>query len=442
MLTTVRKGDSIAMQSEIAAHFAMARPRVLAALTRRFASLDLAEEAYQEACVRALERWPTGGVPRDPAAWLLQVGRNSTIDRLRRDKRMDFRNELPEAAQDGTDVEAVLAEQIDTAELRDDVLRLMFMCCHPDLNMQDQLALALKVIGGFSTGKIARAFVVRPKAMEQRITRAKKKAGALVTHLETPTLQERSARLDAVCVMAYLLFNEGYSATGGDVQIRSELCEEAIRLVRLLLSLFPQQAEVMGLLALCLFQHSRRLARIGDDNSLVPLDKQDRTLWNQEEIAEARVLLEKALRHGRAGPYQIQAAIAAVHCAAETAANTDWAEIEKLYGVLEQVQPSPIVSLNRAVALSKVKDAKAGLDHLATLAPSLDNYLYFHTSRASLLQDDGHWEAAIKSYEQALTLGPTGQEAEHIAEQINFCQDQKKISADVGNGNSRSSLDH
>ncbi|MEM9107378.1 MAG: RNA polymerase sigma factor [Pseudomonadota bacterium] len=430
------------MQSEIAAYFAMARPRVLAALTRRFASLDLAEEAYQEACVRALERWPSSGVPRDPSAWLLLVGRNAMIDRLRRDKRMDFRGDLPDAEQEPADVEAVLAEQIDSAELRDDVLRLMFMCCHPDLNLQDQLALALKVIGGFSNDKIARAFVVRPRAMEQRLTRARKKAAALVTHLETPTLQERSARLDAVSLMVYLLYNEGYSATGGDVQIRSELCEEAIRLVRLLLSLFPQQAEVMGLLALCLFQHSRRVARIGDHNSLVPLDKQDRALWNQEEIAEGRVLLEKALRHGRAGPYQIQAAIAAVHCAAENSQNTDWAEIEKLYGVLEQVQPSPVVSLNRAVALSKVKDAKAGLDHLAPLTPSLENYLYFHTSRASLLQVDGQWDAALASYEQALRLGPTGQEAEHIEEQMDYCRDQKKLSAPVGNEKSRSSLDH
>ena len=430
------------MQSEIAAHLAMARPKVLAALTRRFASLDLAEEAYQEACLRALERWPSGGVPRDPSAWLLLVGRNATIDRLRRDKRLDFRDELPETGPEPADVEAVLADWIDSEELRDDVLRLMFMCCHPDLSLQDQLALALKVIGGFSTDKIARALVVRPRAMEQRLTRAKKKAGALVVQLETPTFQERSARLDAVCVMVYLLFNEGYSATGGDVHIRSELCEEAIRLVRLLLSLFPQQAEVMGLLALCLFQHSRRQARIGEDDSLVPLDRQDRSRWNLEEIAEGRVLLEKALRHGRAGPYQIQAAIAAVHCAAATAESTDWAEIEKLYGVLEQVQPTPVVSLNRAVALSKVKDAGAGLEHLAGLSATLDNYLYFHTSRASLLQEDGQWDAALASYEQALQLGPTDQEAEHIHEQMERCRAGKKCDPGVGSGRSRSSLGH
>ncbi len=297
----------------------------------------------------------------------------------------------------------------------------MFMCCHPELSLQDQLALALKVIGGFSVNKIARAFVVKPKAMEQRITRAKKKAGTVVVRLETPTLKERTARVDAVCVMAYLLFNEGYSATGGDAHIRSELCEEAIRLVRLLLTLFPSQAEVMGLLALCLFQHSRRDARLGDDNSLIPLDLQDRSLWNRQEIAEGRVLLEKALRHGRAGPYQIQAAIAAVHCAADRAENTDWGEIEKLYEVLEQIQPSPVVSLNRAVALSKVKDARAGLDHLETLSQSLANYLYFHTTRASLLNEAGFPVEAIAAYKQALLLSPTGQEADHIREQIDRC---------------------
>jgi RNA polymerase sigma-70 factor (ECF subfamily) len=242
--------------------------------------------------------------------------------------------------------------------------------------------------------------------------------------------------------MVYLLFNEGYSATGGDVHIRIELCEEAIRLVRLLLSLFPQQAEVMGLLALCLFQHSRRLARIGEDDSLVPLDRQERNRWNREEIAEGRVLLEKALRHGRAGPYQIQAAIAAVHCAAATAESTDWAEIEKLYGVLEQVQPTAVVSLNRAVALSKVKDAKAGLEHLASLSATLDNYLYFHTSRASLLQQDGQWDSALAAYEQALRLGPTDQETEHIREQMDNCRDGKKCDPGVGSGRSRSSLGH
>ncbi|MEX3009534.1 RNA polymerase sigma factor [Hoeflea sp. TYP-13] len=413
--------DEVLRQSEIAAHLAMARPRVLAALTRQFSSLDIAEDAYQEACMRALERWPAAGLPRDPTAWLLMTGRNATIDRIRRDKRLFFKDELPESSEATNDVETELADQIDMSELRDDVLRLMFMCCHPELSLQDQLALALKVIGGFSVDKIARAFVVKPKAMEQRITRAKKKAAIVAVRIDTPSLQERTARLDAVCVMAYLLFNEGYTASGGDEHIRAELCEEAIRLVRLLLTLFPSQAEVMGLLALCLFQHSRRRARLGADDSLVPLEEQDRTLWNRQEITEGQVLLEKALRHGRAGPYQIQAAIAAVHCAAEKAEHTNWREIERLYAALEQVQPTPVVSLNRAVALSKVKNAQAGLDYLATLSHSLANYLYFHTTQASLLKEAGHPKQAIAAYKQALLLGPTEQEADHIRAQMEQC---------------------
>ena len=226
-------------QGEFAAHLVMAKPRVVAALMRRFSDLDMAEEAYQEACVRALERWPSAGLPGDPAAWLLVTGRNSIIDRMRRDKRIAYSDTLPENSGEAGDVEAKLADRIDMSELRDDVLRLMFMCCHPELALQDQLALALKVIGGFPVEKIARAFVVKPKAMEQRITRAKKKAAALATQLDSPSLQERAARLDAVCVMAYLLFSEGYSASGGDVHVRAELCEEAIRLVRLLLALYP-----------------------------------------------------------------------------------------------------------------------------------------------------------------------------------------------------------
>ncbi len=399
----------------------MARPKVVAALTRQFRSLDGAEEAFQEACVRALVKWPEQGVPRDPTGWLLMTGRNATIDRLRKDRRLVFDDRIESREEARGDAELELAEQLDMSELRDDVLRLMFMCCHPDLSLQDQLALALKTIAGFSVDKIARALVVRPKAMEQRITRAKKKAAAVAERLETPSLQERAARLDAVCVMIYLLFNEGYAASGGDVHIREELCDEAIRLVRLLLALFPAQAEVMGLLALCLFQHSRRRARLAEQGDLVPLDEQDRTLWRRNEIAEGEVLLQKALRHGRAGPYQIQAAIAATHCRAARAADTDWTEIERLYEALERVQPSPVVSLNRAVAVSKVRDADAALVHLDGLADSLANYLYYHTTRASLLLEAGRPGQAVTAYQQALLLGPTGQEADHIRQQIARC---------------------
>ncbi len=414
--------------SEIAAHFAVARPRVLAALTRQFSDLDAAEEAYQEACVRAMERWAADGVPRDPTGWMIMTGRNATIDRFRRDRRIVLTDAVPDNPANEDDVETALVDRIDMSELRDDVLRLMFMCCHPELDLKDQLALALKVIGGFSVDKIARAFVVKPKAMEQRITRAKKKAASVAERLDTPSLQERSARLDAVCAMAYLLFNEGYSASGGDQHIRTELCDEAIRLARLLLALFPSQAEVMGLLALCLFQHSRRRARLDADGSLITLEEQDRSLWNRQEIAEGQVLIEKALRHGRPGPYQIQAAIAAVHCVAETPDGTDWGEIERLYAALEQVQPTPVVSLNRAVALAKVKDAGAGLIYLEGVSEALSGYLYFHSTRASLLEEAGDLDRAVAAYERALELDPTEQEAAHIQQRIARCRSSEKKS--------------
>ncbi|MCR9135089.1 MAG: RNA polymerase sigma factor [Alphaproteobacteria bacterium] len=414
------------IDSGVAAHLALARPKVVAALTRQFRSLENAEEAFQEACVRALVRWPDSGVPRDPTAWLLVAGRNATLDRLRKDRRLVFDDGLAEAEVSGDDAEQDIAEQIDMAELRDDVLRLLFMCCHPDLSLQDQLALALKVIAGFSVEKIARALVVRPKSMEQRITRAKKKASAMAVRLETPSLQERTARLDAVCTMIYLLFNEGYSAGGGDVHIRGELCDEAIRLLRLLLNLFPAQSEVMGLLALCLIQHSRRDARLGPDGDLVPLESQDRRKWHRAEISEGQVLLEKALRRGRPGPYQIQAAIAATHGRARRADETDWPEIERLYEALEHVQPTAVVSLNRAVAVSKIQGASAALDHLDRLSGDLGNYLYFHTTRASFLMETDRPDLAVVAFRQALSLGPTGQETEHIQQQIALCEARQK----------------
>lgn len=412
--------------SRVAAHLALARPKVVAALTRQFRSLETAEEAFQEACVKALVTWSEAGVPRDPTAWLLVAGRNATLDRLRKDRRLVFDDSLTDRSPCAGDAEQEIAEQIDMAELRDDVLRLLFMCCHPDLSLQDQLALALKVIAGFSVEKIARALVVRPKSMEQRITRAKKKASAMAVRLETPSLQERTARLEAVCTMIYLLFNEGYSASGGDVHIRSELCDEAIRLLRLLLTLFPAQSEVMGLLALCLVQHSRRDARLGRGGGLVPLDAQDRRLWHRSEISEGQVLLEKALRRGRPGPYQIQAAIAATHGRARQANETDWREIERLYEALEHVQPTPVVSLNRAVAVSKLHGAGAALEHLDRLSDDLGNYLYFHTTRASLLMETGRRDMAATAYRQALSLGPTGQEIEHIHQQIARCETAEK----------------
>ncbi len=398
----------------LGALLASQRAKVVAALARHFRDIDLAEEAFQDAAIKAIKNWSKQGHPRDPTAWLIMTGRNAIIDRLRRQKRFDQYIKDHGGEADLGDEEARLAADIDLTGLRDDVLRLMFMCCHEALPVADQLALALKVIVGFPVEKIGRALVVKPKAMEQRITRAKKKAAATATKLDTPTLQERAARLDAVSTMVYLLFNEGYSAGGGDLHIRTELCEEAIRLGRLLLDLFPAQPEVMGLLALCLLQHSRRSARIDANGELVPLAEQDRSLWDREYIAEGRVLLEKALMRGRPGVYQVQAAIAATHCNAADDAATDWAEIASLYGVLETLQPTPVISLNRAVAVAKTEGEGAALKLIEPLAADLDSYLYFHSTRASMLAATGRLKEARVAYERALDLGPTSAERTHL----------------------------
>ncbi len=407
----------------IGAQLAAARPRVVAALSRSFRSLDLAEDGFQEASLRALDRWPQQGTPRDPTAWLIRTGRNLTIDRLRKYGR---ETELPgDLAQwRASDDEARLAEAIDRGEMRDDVLRLLFLCCHDELPPQDQLALALKVVAGFSVDEIARAFLVRPKAMEQRITRAKKKAAATLKGLETPSRTERLERLQAVSTMVYLLFNEGYAARGGDRHLRLEVAEEAVRLARLLVELFPGQPEQLGLLALCLLHHSRRQARLDDQEHLIPLDQQDRFSWDRAMIDEGRILIEKALRKGSPGPFQIQAAIAALHCAAETTEETDWLQIDLLYRALEEMQPSPVVSLNRAVVVSKVEGPQAALRLLDPLAGPLDHYLYYHSTRGALLADLAHESEAATAYRRALELGPSRPERSYLESRLRELEDR------------------
>ncbi|MEX0345998.1 MAG: RNA polymerase sigma factor [Rhizobiaceae bacterium] len=411
-------GAAGALDHATGALIAAQRAKVVAALARHFRDVDMAEEAFQDAALRAVKNWPQQGNPRDPAAWLIMVGRNAIIDRLRKQKRFaDYARDNP-AEENAGDQETLLAEEIDLSGLRDDVLRLMFMCCHEELAVTDQLALALKVIVGFPVDKIARALMIKPKAMEQRITRAKKKAAAVATRLDTPMLQERAHRLEAVSTMVYLLFNEGYSAGGGDLHIRTELCEEAIRLGRLLLEMFPAQPEVMGLLALCLLQHSRWRARMDEDGGLIPLADQDRSKWDGEAITEGKVLLEKALMRGRPGIYQIQAAIAATHCSATDDTSTDWSEIANLYSALYALQPTPIVALNRAVAIAKTEGEKSALDIIEPLAGQLDNYLYFHSTRASMLAAVGRTGEARAAYDRALELEPTTAERDHIEGKI------------------------
>src|SRR3954449_6564331 len=343
-----------------------ARPQALGALLRYFRDLDTAEEAFQEACLRALKTWPQNGPPRDAAAWLIMVGRNVAIDSVRRGAKQVA---LPEedVISDLGDAESEIAERLDGSQYRDDILRLLFICGHPDLPATQQIALALRIVSGLTVKQIARAFLVSESAMEQRITRAKARVADANVPFETPGAVERTERLSAVAAMIYLIFNEGYSASGDTAEIRSPLCEEAIRLARLLLRLFQSEPEIMGLTALLLLQHARSAARFAEDGSLILLDDQDRDLWNRNLIAEGLALIDKAMRHRAGGPYQIQAAIAALHARAKRPKDTDWVQIDLLYGALEIMQPSPVVTLNRAVAVSKVRGPAAALEMIEPL---------------------------------------------------------------------------
>jgi RNA polymerase sigma-70 factor (ECF subfamily) len=399
--------------ASIGASLTSARPQAVGALLRYFRDLDRAEEAFQEACLRALKHWPVNGPPRDPTAWLILVGRNAALDDVRRRSKQE---ELPpeEAISDLGDAESDLAERLDNAHYRDDVLRLLFICCHPDLPATQQIALALRVVSGLSVKEIARAFLVGEAAMEQRITRAKRKVADADVPYQTPSAVERSERLGVVAAAIYLLFNEGYSASGGEAHVRVPLCEEAIRLARLLLRLFPSEPEIMGLLALLLLQHARAAARLDADGAIVLLDDQDRGLWSKDLIAEGLALIDKALRHRAPGPYQVQAAIAGVHAHSARPEETDWREIHSLYLTLERLQPSPVVTLNRAVALSKVKGAAAALEVMAPLAKPLSGYFQFFGVKGALLLQEGRKDEAREAFGRAIALANTAAEAAHI----------------------------
>nr|WP_232215736.1 RNA polymerase sigma factor [Paracoccus sp. J55] len=347
----------------------------MAALLRYFRDLDLAEEAYQEACLRALRHWPRNGPPRNAEAWLVMVGRNAALDQLRRRTRQ---TELPpgDAVPDQADGPD-LAERLDAADYRDDILRLLFICCHPELPATQQIALALRIVSGLPVERIARAFLVAPRAMEQRITRAKARIARAEIPFDAPGPVERAQRFAAVAAMIYLVFNEGYT-DANPASERAALCDEAIRLARLLLRLFPAEPEMMGLLALMLIQHSRQAARFDAEGGPVLLEDQDRGRWNRAMIAEALAMLDKAMLHRRPGPYQIQAAIAALHARAARPEETDWAGIDRLYAALERHAPSPVVTLNRAVAVMKLQGAEAALEMVEPLRERLDGYFYLH----------------------------------------------------------------
>ena len=388
-----------------------ARPQALGALLRYFRDLDTAEEAFQDASLRALKAWPRNGPPRDPTAWLILVGRNAALDGMRRRGRQA---PLPpeEALSDLDDAEAALAERLDGSHYRDDVLRLLFMCCHPGLPETQQIALALRIVSGLSVKQIARAFLVKEAAMEQRITRAKARIADANLPFEPPSPGERATRLAAVAAMIYLVFNEGYSA--GDGSTRAELCGEAIRLARLLLRLFQTEPEIMGLTALMLLQHARARARFDAAGEIVLLEHQDRSSWDGKLIAEGLALIDKAMRHRRPGPYQIQAAIAALHARAARPQETDWAEIDALYAALERLQPSPVVTLNRAVAVSKLRGPEAALAMIEPLASRLAGYFHFFGAKGAFLLQLGRTAEARAAFDRAIALANTPAEAAHI----------------------------
>jgi RNA polymerase sigma-70 factor (ECF subfamily) len=401
-----------------------ARPQAIGALLRYFRDLDTAEEAYQEACLRALRTWPDKGPPRDAAAWLIMVGRNAALDGVRRKSRL---TELPreDAISDVDDVETPMAERLDGAHYRDDILRLMFICCHPELPATQQIALALRIVSGLSVRQIAKAFLVGEAAMEQRITRAKARIAKAEVPFEAPGPVERSERIATVAAMVYLIFNEGYSAGADAAEARARLSEEAIRLSRLLLRLFQTEPEIMGLTALLLLQHARSAARFDADGALVLLEDQDRTLWNRDMIGEGLALIDKAMRHRRPGPYQIQAAIAALHARAQRFEDTDWAQIEALYVGLERLTPSPVVTLNRAVAASKARGPAEALSLIEPLEGALSGYFYFFGARGAFLLQLGRDGEAKAAFDRAISLANTAAEAAHIRGQID------RLSADA-----------
>jgi RNA polymerase sigma-70 factor (ECF subfamily) len=401
--------------------------RIIAGLIRVSHSFDLAEEAMQDAFAAAVASWRAEGIPRNPAAWITATARRKLIDYARREQtRRSHEDELTyEYSSRGNEIDEEMGRPFE-----DDRLSLIFTCCHPAINMQAQIALTLRTLGGLTTPEIARAFLVPEATLAQRLVRAQRKIQQARIPYQVPDAALLPKRLASVQAVLYLIFNEGYSASSGDSLIRRELCGEAIRLARTLNELLPDNPESMALLALLLLQDSRRDARASEDGQLVLLEEQDRSLWHQDQIREGIRLVERALGRRNVGPYQLQAAIAAIHAEARTAAETDWKQIAALYALLDASQNSPIVSLNYSVAVAMSSCVEHGLSMIDELGASgeLDDYHLYHAARADLLRRMGRKSEALESYKRAHALAANSVELRYLRRRMDELADAQSVS--------------
>ncbi len=404
------------IRSAVESVFRQESGRIVASLIRISGSFDRAEEALQESFASALASWPAKGIPDSPAAWIMTAAHRKLIDVVRKEKtRLEKLDSLKYQA---AMAEAENSEfEADPMHFPDDRLRLIFTCCHPALNGEAQVALTLRTLGGLSTPEIAKAFLVPETTLAQRLVRAKRKIQEARIPYQVPSPDRLPERLATVQAVIYLIFNEGYAATSGAKLMREDLCAEAIRLGRMLCELLPQDAENIGLLALMLLHDSRRKARVVE-SELVTLEDQDRSLWDRDAIAEGLMLVERGLKLGRPGPYQIQAAIAAVHAEAEDSSKTDWAQIAALYEVLMEMNPSPVIALNHAAAVAMSGRIEEGLNQIDDLSDSLDKYYLFHAARADLLRRLHRHSEAAAAYQRALGLAANQLEIDFLSRRL------------------------